>query len=67
MKHPQADGYFVSCGGIRVVDIIEETEIALGKPVVTSNQSLVWHCLRKIGIQNDIGGFGSLLRAPLKM
>lgn len=67
MQHPQADGYLISCGGIRVVDIIEQAEIALGKPVITSNQALVWHCLRKIGIQEDVKGCGILLRTPLEM
>ena len=61
MKHPEADGYFLSCGGIRAVDIIEQLESDLGKPVVTSNQALVWHCLRKIGLQEPIDGFGRLL------
>lgn len=66
MQDPQADGYLVSCGGIRVVDIIGEMEKGVGKPVVTSNQSLVWHCLRKIGIQEPLKGFGRLLEMPLK-
>jgi len=57
----QADGYFLSCGGIRVVDIIEQLETDLKKPVITSNQALVWHCLRKLGFQNSIDGFGRLL------
>lgn len=62
MKHPKADGYFMSCGGIRVVDIIEEAEKAVGKPVVTSYQALIWHCLRKIGFQEPLEGFGRLLK-----
>jgi len=66
MKHPQADGYFLSCGGIRAVDIIEQAEKAVGKPVVTSYQALVWHCLRKIGLQEPVKGFGRLLRTPLR-
>ncbi len=66
MKHPEADGYLLSCGGIRAVDIIEQLEAGLGKPVVTSNQALVWHCLRKIGLQEPMKGFGHLLETPLK-
>jgi len=66
MKHPEADGYFVSCGGIRAVDIIEQAEKAVGKPVVTSYQTLVWHCLRKIGLQEPVEGFGRLLRIPFR-
>ena len=62
MKNPQADGYFISCGGIRVVDIIEQLEADLEKPVITSNQALAWHSLRKIEIKKPITGFGQLLR-----
>ncbi|MCD6567891.1 MAG: aspartate/glutamate racemase family protein [Dehalococcoidia bacterium] len=66
MQDSQADGYFISCGGIRVVDIINRAEIDLGKPVITSNQALVWHCLRKMGMEKDVAGFGSLMKTPLK-
>jgi maleate isomerase len=66
MKDPRADGYFVSCGGIRVVDVIEQKERDLGKPVISSNQALVWHCLRRMGMEEDVAGFGSLLRTPLR-
>ncbi len=64
MKHPQAEGYFLSCGGIRVVDVVEQLEADLGKPVITSNQALAWHGLRKIGINESIPGFGRLLKLP---
>lgn len=65
MQEPQGDGYFISCGGIRVVEIIQPLETELGKPVITSNQALIWHCLRMIGWQEPIEGFGRLLRTPL--
>ncbi len=65
-QEPQADGYFVSCGGIRVVEIIGQLETELGKPVITSNQALVWHCLRRMGIQEPMEGYGRLLETPLK-
>jgi maleate isomerase len=65
LKDPRSDGYFISCGGIRVVDVIEELECELGKPVITSNQALVWHCMRMIGLQDPIEGFGQLLKNAL--
>ncbi len=65
-QESQADGYLISCGGIRVADIIGQLEMELGKPVITSNQALVWHCLRMIGIQETMEGFGHLLETPLK-
>ena len=65
MQQPLSDGYFISCGGIRVVEIIGQLEMELGKPVITSNQALVWHCLRMMGIQEPMEGFGRLLKTPL--
>ena len=65
MRDTRADGYFFSCGGIRIGEIIEPLEADLGKPVVTSNQALAWHSLRKIGIEEPISGFGRLLKMPL--
>ncbi|MBW2311238.1 MAG: maleate cis-trans isomerase [Deltaproteobacteria bacterium] len=65
LKDPRSDGYFISCGGIRVVDIIQELEAHLKKPVITSNQALVWHCLRMLGLAEPIEGFGRLLKCPL--
>jgi maleate isomerase len=41
--------------------VIDELERELGRPVVTSNQAIAWHCLRKAGIQDKVRGFGVLL------
>lgn len=60
----QADGYFLSCAGIRAVDIIEALETDLGKPVITSNQALAWHCLRMVGVKEPIPAYGALLKIP---
>ena len=65
MQEPQSDGYFISCGGIRVVEIIQKLETELKKPVITSNQALIWHCLQIIGFHEPIEGFGRLLKTPL--
>ena len=67
MQQPLSEGYFASCGGIRVVDIIGQLEMELGKPVITSNQALVWHCLRRMGIQEPMEGFGRLLETSPKL
>jgi len=45
-----ADAIFLSCGGIRSVEAINEIEGITEKPVITSNQAQVWSCLRKVGI-----------------
>ena len=43
-----------------VLDIIEKLEKKLNKPVLSSNQALIWDALEKIGKNNDIQGFGKL-------
>lgn len=55
-----ADAIFLSCGGIRSAEIVDEIENILSKPVITSNQAQVWSCLRKAGIKDRIQGFGKI-------
>ena len=57
-----ADAIFLSCGGIRSVEVIHEIENIVGKPVITSNQAQVWSCLRKAGIKDNIKGFGKIFK-----
>jgi len=46
---PDADVYFVSCANISVFSVIEELEQHLDRPIVTSNQAVVWDCVRRLG------------------
>jgi maleate isomerase len=46
---PDAEVYFVSCANISVFSVIKELEQHLDRPVVTSNQAVVWDCVRQIG------------------
>jgi maleate isomerase len=55
-----ADAYFLSCTTIRAVPVIAALERDLGKPVVTSNQAMVWHSLRTGGVRDKVPGFGTL-------
>lgn len=57
---PEADAIFLSCGGIRSLDIVEDVEKLLGKPVITSNQAQMWSCLRRAGVKDKISGFGKI-------
>ena len=59
---PEADAIFLSCGALRSLQIIEEVERTIGKPVLCSNQASFWHCLRLAGIGDRMGGFGRLLQ-----
>lgn len=53
-----ADAVFLSCGGIRALEVAEEIEQAIGKPLITSNQAQFWSCLRRAGITDRLQGFG---------
>ena len=56
-----ADAVFISCGALRSLDVVEQIEQNLGKPVICSNQAMIWDCLRLAGIDDRIPGYGSLL------
>jgi len=62
LRDPAADAYFISCTTVRSADVIDKLEDALGKPVLTSNQAMLWRALRDTGIDDRISGFGRLLR-----
>ena len=56
----KADALFISCTALPVLNIIDRLEKKLGKPVITSNQSLIWDTLESIGRNENILGFGKL-------
>ena len=60
-RDERADAYLISCTTVRSAEVIEELEIELGRPVLTSNTAAAWHCLRKMGIDDRVDGFGRLL------
>ncbi|XDZ66992.1 arylmalonate decarboxylase [Alphaproteobacteria bacterium LSUCC0684] len=64
IDRPDADAIFLSCGGIRALEVAEEIEEATGKPVITSNQAQFWSCLRRAGIMDEIQGFGEIFKRP---
>jgi maleate isomerase len=57
---PDAEVYFVSCANISVFSVIEELEQQLDRPIVTSNQAVVWDCVRRLGWPDRGGGPGRL-------
>lgn len=60
-RDDRADAYLISCTTVRSVDAVEELESELGRPVLTSNTATAWHCLRKMGINDRVEGYGRLL------
>ena len=57
----RTDALFISCTAIRAVEIIERAEAALGRPVLSSIQTLFWQSLREAGCFVPVPGFGRLL------
>lgn len=55
-----AEALFISCTALQAVVCVDELERRIGKPVVTSNQAVVWQCQRLAGIDKKIDGFGKL-------
>jgi maleate isomerase len=62
-RRPDAEAYFLSCTNIKALPTIQRLEDELGAPVISSNQAMFWHCLRKLGIAEPIEGYGRLLSA----
>jgi maleate isomerase len=60
VARPDAEAYFLSCTNIRAIPAIDALEQTLGVPVVTSNQAMLWHALRKGGISEVLPGCGRL-------
>ncbi len=56
----EAEAVFLSCGAMRVLDIVAPLERTLGKPVVASNPAMMWDCLRLAGIAERREGMGRL-------
>ena len=51
-----------SCTSLRVAEIVEEVEAAIGKPVSSSNHAMAWHALRLAGVNDAVQGWGRLFR-----
>jgi len=64
LDRPDADAVFISCGALRTMDVIDEIETAINKPCITSNQAMLWNCLRLAGINDPIDGLGRLFSSP---
>ena len=58
----QADALFLSCTALRAATCVQRIEDRLGKPVVSSNQAMVWRCLRLAGIMVSVPGYGQLFQ-----
>jgi maleate isomerase len=60
LARPDADAYLLSCANISTFPVIEELEAKLGRPVISSNQAVVWDALARLGWQDRRGCAGRL-------
>ena len=61
LRTVDCDGLLISCAGIQIASVLASIEQDFGRPVIASNQALVWHCLRLLGLPDRQVGFGALL------
>ena len=61
----EADGIFISCTNFRSLESVDVLEAALGKPVLTSNTTAMWHTLQRAGFEGDATAGGALMREHL--
>ena len=57
-----SDALFVSCTALPVLTLIDDLEKKINKPVLSSNQVLIWDSLRQIGFNSEIKGFGEIFK-----
>jgi maleate isomerase len=60
---PDADCYLISCANISTFPVIADIEQRLGRPVVTSNQAVMFDALRVLGIADGRAWPGRVFEA----
>ena len=65
IDQPEADAIFLSCTALPAVAIINRLEDRLGKPVITSNQAMIWMALRLAGCDHQAPQGGKLFTLGL--
>jgi maleate isomerase len=60
--HRDAEALVLSCTDMRSVETIARLEDAVGKPVITSNQAMIFETLQLLEIDDPIEGYGMLLK-----
>jgi maleate isomerase len=59
---PEAEALVIAGNGLRAVGTIAALEAALGRPVVTANQVLLWAALRHLGGVNSVTRYGRIFQ-----
>jgi maleate cis-trans isomerase len=58
---PEAEALCIVATDLPTAGIIQKLEDQLGKPVVTTNQAILWKCLALAGVTDAVAGYGRLL------
>jgi maleate isomerase len=61
--HADAQAVFIGGNGFRAAGAIEAAEAAIGRPVLESNQVLLWNLLGRSGAKVRVRGYGRLFTA----
>ncbi len=61
LRDTACEGLLISCAGIQLAPVLGRIEEEFGRPVIASNQALVWRCLRLLGLTDHPSGYGALL------
>ena len=61
LRDSDADGLLFSCAGIRLAPVLAAVEADFARPVIASNQALLWQCLRMCRVPDRPQGYGALL------
>ncbi len=56
----EAEALILSCTDMRAVEVIDNLEKRIKKPVITSNQAMMFQALRTLGIDRAPVGYGAL-------
>ncbi|MFK7837372.1 MAG: Asp/Glu racemase [Sulfitobacter sp.] len=59
--HPEAEAIVMSCTDMRSVEVLAHLEQSIGKPIISSNQAMMYQALCLLGITEPVLGFGTLL------
>lgn len=60
-----AEAILLSCTDMRGVEAIEAIENELNKPVITSNQAMMYAALQALGLDLELRGFGRLFASKI--
>ena len=60
--HPETEALVILATDFRTFEILDALERDTGRPAISTNQALLWHALRTLGVADRLPGLGTLLR-----